>query len=93
MRLILTPILKASNMKRSLKYRLHEWAADRFSFVQYPAIRPVSSSAKLQPPIRFAHPMPFWRRVDVILFSLAGLAIAGIALFFLGFAAWSMIAG
>lgn len=80
-------------MNRSLKYRLHEWAADKFQSVQYPSVKPMNESGKLQAPIKFAYPMPFWRRIDIILFSLGGIAIAGIVLFFLGMIAWALITG
>jgi hypothetical protein len=80
-------------MKRSLKYRLQEWAADRFQSVQYPSVRSMSDAGSLQAPIRFAHAMPLWRRVDIFLISLAGIAISGIVLFFLCVIAWALITG
>jgi hypothetical protein len=80
-------------MKRSLKYRLHEWAADRFDSVQYPSIRATTDAGKLRAPIRFAHAMPFWSRVDIILISLGGIAIGGIVLALLCLIAWSLITG
>jgi hypothetical protein len=80
-------------MKKSLKYRLHEWAADRFQSVQYPSVKSMNDAGNLQAPIRFAHAMPFWRRVDIILISLGGIVIAGIVLFFLCLIAWSLITG
>jgi hypothetical protein len=80
-------------MKRSLKYRLHEWAADRFDSVQYPSVRATTNAGKLQAPIRFAHAMPLWSRIDIILISLGGLAISVIVLSLLGLIAWSLITG
>lgn len=53
----------------------------------------MNGAGSLQAPIRFAHPMPFWRRVDMVLICLAGILLAGIVLFFLGLIAWSLITG
>jgi hypothetical protein len=63
-------------MNRSLRFRAHEWAANRFSWVQYPNIRAQSHNAETSR-LRFTNQMPFGKRLDIAMFSLAAL-IAGI---------------
>jgi len=64
-------------MKLSFKTRLHEWLADRISWVQYPNVKPASGNAKLRRlGIRWEHKMPLGARINLILMSLALLLVA-----------------
>ncbi|MFS2114308.1 hypothetical protein [Herbaspirillum frisingense] len=49
--------------KIPLRYRVQEYLADRFSFVQYPNVRARDKSGKLSFPYRFAHQMPWYLRI------------------------------
>jgi hypothetical protein len=78
-------------MIMELLHRLHEKLADRFSFVQYPDIRPADQrtrEASRSPGLHFKHAMPIEQRVGLVLVSLvmlvvglAGAAFAGLVLY------------
>ena len=61
-------------MAISLRYRVHEWLADRITWVQYPRIRPNSAAFKFK--------MPLLHRVALVLW---GIALSGVGLALLGF--------
>lgn len=64
-----------------LLHRLQEKLADRFSFVQYPNIRPADTltrQASRGSGWHFVHSMPIGKRIDLVLLSL-GLLAAGLA--------------
>jgi hypothetical protein len=77
-------------MKRSFKYRAHEWAADKFSWVQYPNVRAQSANAKVKA-VRFQHAMPIGKRLDVAIFSFALLLVAVAVLGVVGIIGWALI--
>ena len=64
--------------------RIQEALADRFSFIQYPNIKPADTSTRehSRTGLRFEHAMPFGKRLDLILMStlllLFGLAALGL---------------
>lgn len=64
-------------MKRSYMFRLHEWAADRYSWIQYPNVRPLNHGSRMPPPIRAE---AFKRGVGV-----AGRVAVAIPVIFVGF--------
>jgi hypothetical protein len=66
------------NMK--LLHRIQEKLADRFSFVQYPNIRPADNRTReaSRGGARFVHAMPIGKRFDLVMLSLA-LLVAGLA--------------
>jgi hypothetical protein len=71
-------------MIMKLLHRLHEKLADRFTFIQYPDIRPADQrtrEASRSPGLHFKHAMPIEQRVGLVLVSLVMLAaaIAGMA--------------
>ncbi len=59
-------------------FRLHEWAADRFSFVQYPNVIPLSNAASVRRSL-FRHQIPWYKRLYLALMSL-GLLVLALAL-------------
>jgi hypothetical protein len=59
-------------MKTPLFYRIQEWAADRFSSVQYPHIRRVHDSRQPESAPR----LPAWQRFYLGVLGLLGLMIA-----------------
>jgi len=69
------------------RYRVHEWLADRISWVQYPNIRPTDDATRAASRTgpRFATHMPLGKRIDMVLLSLVtlatGLFILGAVLF------------
>lgn len=65
-------------MKQSLGYKLHEWAAEHFTWVQYPDVKNMNA----QPFFKYA--MPFHYRVGLIVLGLVVLMFCAVALFFLG---------
>ena len=71
-----------------LQHRIHEWMADRISWVQYPDLRPTNPAARAasRTGFRFKHAMPIGKRIDLFLLSLLLLlfglaAMAGTLLF------------
>lgn len=61
-------------MSTPIWYRAQEWAADRFSFVQYPNISLASGQRE---PVRFfKHQMPLWKRIALIQFGLIAILLA-----------------
>jgi hypothetical protein len=66
-------------------FRLHEWLADRTSWVQYPSLR-----VKPAVPV-FKHPLPWSTRALLVLFAMIVLPLCAIALFFLGLLFWAML--
>jgi hypothetical protein len=82
------------NMK--LRHKLQEKLADRFSFIQYPDLRPADArtrAASRQPVVQFEHAMPLGKRMDLALLSLGLLALAlaavGVTVFFF----WVILGG
>jgi hypothetical protein len=67
----------------SLKFRIHEWFAERVKWVQYPG---VSTDGPL-----FRTAMPWSTRILLVLFGVILLVLCAIALFFLGLLAWAVI--
>ena len=65
-----------------LQHRIHEWMADRISWVQYPHIRPVSAASRAasRSGPHFKHAMPLGKRLDIFIFSLLLLMIGLVAL-------------
>jgi hypothetical protein len=59
-----------------INQKMQEWAADRFSWVQYPHVRPLNAASRTQSPIRFAHRMNPLERVSMLLLSLGGVVIS-----------------
>lgn len=62
-----------------ITYRIHEWLADRFKWVQYPRLQPLAQ--RRRPIFMFETQMPILQRllliqwgVLMLLFSLAALA-------------------
>ena len=73
-----------------LLHKIQEKMADRFSFVQYPNIRPADNHTKeaSRTGLHFTHQMPLGERLDLFLMSLAlfafglmGLAVACFVLY------------
>lgn len=65
-------------------YRVHEWAADRFSFIQYPNVRGPK-------PQFFKHQMPSATRLFIAVMSLVSIGVTTAMLTFLLFVAYSVI--
>lgn len=78
-------------MRHSLKYRIHEWAADRFSWVQYPDIRPQSANARNHRLLRFVHQMPLGKRLDILLFGVGLLLVSIIVMLAVGVLIWALL--
>jgi hypothetical protein len=77
-----------------LLHRLQEKLADRFSFVQYPNIRPADQrtrEASRSPGLHFKHAMPIGKRIDLLLLSLALLAAGLAGLVVVGFLVYVVI--
>lgn len=64
--------------------RIHEWAADRFDFVQYPNVRGPK-------PQFFKHQMPLSARIFLIAASLVTIAVALVILGFLTIVTYSAV--
>lgn len=71
-----------------LRHQLQEWAADRFSWVQYPDIRDTRKTH-----MRFKTAMPWTTRVGLVLFGVAGLAISAAVLVALGVIVYCVVSG
>lgn len=67
-----------------MKFRIHEWFAERVKWVQYPDV-----STESRPLFRTA--MPWSTRILLALFGFIILVICAIALFFLGLLFWAVI--
>ena len=67
-----------------MKFRIHEWLAERVKWIQYPGV-----SAETRPLFRNA--MPWSTRVLLVLFGSILLVVCAIALFFLGILGWAVI--
>ncbi|WP_150811202.1 hypothetical protein [Pandoraea sputorum] len=67
-------------MRTSLRFRVHEWLADRVSWVQYPNIRAVSPNAKRAPILRFSVQMPWSTRVMLVATCLPVLIVCAVFL-------------
>jgi len=68
-------------VKMKLLHRLQEKLADRFSFVQYPNIRPADArtrQASRGSGFHFIHAMSIGKRLDLVFLSI-GLLAAGLA--------------
>jgi hypothetical protein len=63
-------------MKRSLRFRAHEWLADRVDWVQYPGIRPVAHKREKF----WTYEMPVWQRLYMAMVSLFALVVFGAVL-------------
>lgn len=76
-------------MGLSKKAKLHEWLAERISWIQYPNISPGNAHTKQasRTGYKFTYSMPIWDRIPLFFASTAllivGLGIAGIILVFL----------
>lgn len=70
-----------------LRHRFQEWAADRVSWVQYPDIR----NMRNRPGLMFKTQMPWEKRMLLVVFGFAALAICAVGLFFLGLLFWAAI--
>ena len=66
----------------NLRHTLHEKLADRFSFIQYPKIRPADSATRAasRTGLHFKTPMPLGKRIDLFLFSLLLLLAGAVAM-------------
>ena len=69
-----------------LSHRIQEWAADRFTWVQYPNIR-----NKRAPVVGFKHAMTWDKRLALVVFGLTALAICAVVLFFVGILLYALI--
>jgi hypothetical protein len=61
----------------SFLHSLHEKMADRFSFIQYPRVRPADArtrAASRSSPV-FKHSMPIYERLGLIVISLLMLVV------------------
>ena len=71
----------------SIRYRLHEWLADRLSWVQYPRQEYLSRDAMPKRRLfQFKYQMPWWERLVLIQLGLlvlfVGAALLVVGLFF-----------
>jgi hypothetical protein len=84
-------------VKMKLLHKLQEKLADRFSFVQYPNIRPadkITRQASRGTGSHFVHSMSIGKRLDLVLLSMGLLAagVAGLAVVgFLGYVVLSVL--
>jgi hypothetical protein len=62
-------------MTVSLKYRVQEWLADRFTWVQYPNLSRAGSPVRRG--LRWKFPMSAGARLDMVLISLFVAVVAG----------------
>ena len=68
-------------MKRSINHRVREWAADRFSSVQYPNIYPADHvTAEASASMRWKYAMPWYERMGLAVLSSAVIVISLIVL-------------
>lgn len=78
-----------------INQKMQEWAADRFSWVQYPHVRPLNAASRTQSPIRFTHRMNPLERVSMLLLSLGGVVISlglmTVVLFVFGALIWGAV--
>ncbi|GAB3249207.1 hypothetical protein [Chitinimonas naiadis] len=80
-------------MALPLKTRIHEWLADRISWVQYPGIQVVPARQR-QPStrgLRFAHSMSPWARIELLTISLFALVVGLVVLTVLGAIAYAVL--
>lgn len=68
----------------NLKFRVHEWLADRISWIQYPNVSGPT-------PQFFKNQMPASIRIGLVVFGLSTLAVCAVALFLLGVLAYSVL--
>ena len=72
--------------------RVHEWLADRFSFIQYPNVRRDFSVSGTPPrPIFFKHQMPWPARLLLIVTSMATILLCIAVLGVLGVVGYSVL--
>jgi hypothetical protein len=70
-------------------HKLQEKLADRFSFIQYPNVRPADQATRQasRTGLRFTHAMPIGKRIDLFLLStlllVIGVGASAAVLFFL----------
>ena len=69
-----------------LNHRIQEWAADRFTWVQYPNIR-----NKRAPVFGFKHAMAWEKRLALVVFGVLALAVCAVVLFFVGVLLYAVI--
>lgn len=76
-----------------LLHTIQEKLADRFSFVQYPNIRPADSTTRetSRSGWRFKTAMPLGKRIDLFLMSMLLLIAGSAALFFVGLFIYCLI--
>lgn len=73
----------------ALKTRVHEWAARRFSFVQYPNIDPFR---RPKAPF-FKHQMPIYTRIFLLMLSTAALLMSLCLTFVIAVFIYSLLFG
>lgn len=59
--------------------RVHEWLADRVSWVQYPNVRAEHGRS-----LFWKYEMPWYQRMGLVVMGLGLIGISVVALFFLG---------
>lgn len=59
---------------------MHEWLADRVTWIQYPNIRAVTDTAKRRPALQFAVQMPWWQRITLVAVFLPILIVCAVVL-------------
>lgn len=73
-----------------LPIRIHEWLADRISWVQYPKIRPANRRTA-QAATMFRYSMPWPYRVAMLVGAVALLAICAAVFVPLAAVAWGVM--
>ena len=77
-------------MTQPLRFRIQEWFADRYSWVQYPAQRSVARRAR--PPMwQFENQMSWLDRISLVLISLVAVLIGCLVLGLLGLGVYLII--
>lgn len=72
-----------------LLLRAHEWAADHFSFIQYPNVRPADKRTASHSGVQWKYQMPWEYRGMIALVSLFAFIFFGGLLVLLLFVAYS----
>lgn len=67
--------------------RVHEWLADRISWVQYPNVQVTEGTRS---PF-WAYEMPWYQRMGLVVMGMVLLGVCAIALFFLGVLFWAAV--
>jgi hypothetical protein len=74
-------------MLKSFIFKAHEWLAHHVSFIQYPNI------SGGQPLIQWKYKMSIWKRIDILLLSIAGIVIFGGLFIAICIVSWAFIFG